>query len=126
MAKQKSMNKVLLDEVQPQVQGIVDKIQALEKEAQNKRAGIEQFKAEIKQREMQVNSLRKEAEKALAHGQDPMHSLDQVASLESEVKVMQGLLETSSDPDRQEQAQIDNLNKDLQREILKTISTGRE
>ncbi len=125
MAKQKSMNKQLLDEVQPQVQGIMDQIQNLEKEAQNKRAGIERFKVEIEQREKQIKELRSEAEQALARGQDPMPTLDQVAGLESEIKVMEGLLDTSEDPDRQEQAQIEQLNKVLQRELARAVNSSQ-
>lgn len=126
MAKNK-MNKTLLEEVQqnPQVQEILDQIQNLGKEAENKRRGIENFKREIEQRELQVDGLRQEAEQELARGQDPMPSLDQVAGLENEVRVMQGLLDNGADPAQQEEVQIEKLKKELQREIVRAVSSSQ-
>ncbi|MFP4429387.1 MAG: hypothetical protein ACLFPB_08725 [Desulfovermiculus sp.] len=125
MTKQKSMDKMLLEEVQPQVQHIVDQIQELEQEAENKRRGIQSFKREIEQREIQVRELRAEAEKALGRGEDPMPSLDQVASLESEVRVMQGLIENSGNPDSKEKLEIEQLKKNLQQELARTVNSSQ-
>ncbi|MDZ7759932.1 MAG: hypothetical protein U5L00_06715 [Desulfovermiculus sp.] len=122
MTKQKTMDRQLLEEVQPQIQEILDQIHALEQEAQNKRVGIQNFKREIEQRQIQVRELRTEAERALGRGEDPMPSLDQVASLENEIRVMQGLLENNGEADSKEKAQIEQLRKDLQQGMQKAVN----
>lgn len=122
MAKSKTLDQQLAEEVKPQVQDLFDQIQQLETEAENKQAGIERFKQEIENREQEVEQLREEAGQVLAQGGDPLPTLDKLNGAEAEIQGMKDLLQKTGDPAQVERNQVEQLKKELQRKMVNLVN----
>ncbi len=125
MAKSKGIQQRLLEEVQPQVAELQSQIQALRKEAEQKVAGVERFRAQIEEKEAEAQRLRDEAGRCLSTGDDPMPLLEQAVQIEGQAQAMQELLpQGEARPDAAERQEIERLKRRMNSEIRKALNNS--
>ncbi|MCF8109219.1 MAG: hypothetical protein K9J81_09530 [Desulfohalobiaceae bacterium] len=80
---------------------------------------MEHFKEEIQVKEQQLQEQREQAEMALERGDSPTQHLNQVTSLEADIRTMQGMLPKHEGlkPDAKEQKEIEQLKVELARKL---------
>ncbi len=103
----------------------LDQIQELEALARNKRQAVTELSQEAGVKEQEIESLKAEAQATLGRGGDPRPLLAKTSSLKGELEDLQGFIADAGQPDRDEQAKIQELKDELATELHKRIAASK-
>ena len=113
----------ILKAVQAEAEDLASQIRAKQEQVENRKAGYEKFKNDIREREQLIADVKDQAGQALAAGEDPQPFLDRLQSLQSEVAVIKDMVSGSDvRPGSQEERDIAKLQSRLAGTISRTIS----
>ena len=103
-----------------EVQDIRSKILAIQDQIAKKQQALDAFQQQIDQRQIEADSLKEHAGHALLNGEDPLPVLDQVGTIEYQLRGMEALAE-DAEPGEAEYREIKQLEKDLAQAIRRAV-----